>query len=68
MGRVTAAVLLLLDFLPFLKCRMKLNVNKTRTKGKKGRMSSAGGDSNPPCYLPYMAFIMATNVGEKQTA
>lgn len=71
-GRLTAAVLLLLDFLPFYRLAFEM-LNEIKCKqdedqGKEGRMSSVGGDSNPLCCLPYMAFITATNVGEKQTA
>lgn len=71
-GRLTAAVLLLLDFLPFrrlpLKCWMKLNVNNTRTMSRVGeRMSSVGGYSNPLRCLPYVDVITATNVWKKQT-
>lgn len=69
-GRLTAAVLLLLDFLPFrglpLKCWMKLNVNKTRTMSQEEeRMSSVGGYSNPLCCLPYVDVVTATNVWKK---
>lgn len=70
-GRLTAAVLLLLDFLPFrrlpLKCWMKLNVNNTRTMSREeARMSSVGGYSNPLCCLPYVDVITATNVWKKK--
>lgn len=71
MGRLTAAVLLLLDFLPFygvdFEMLYEIKCKQDEDKGKEGRMSSVGGDSNPLCCLPYMPFITATNVGEKQT-
>ena len=72
-GRLAAAdVLLLLDFLPFYgvasEMLYEIKCKQNEDKGEEGRMSSVGGDSNPLCCLPYMAFITATNVGEKQTA
>lgn len=39
-----------------------------KDNGNEGRVSSVGGDSTPLCCLPYMAFITALNVWEKQTA
>lgn len=72
MGRLAAAVLLLLDFLPFrgvaFEMQNEIKCKQDEDKGKEGRMSSAGGDSNPLRCLPYTAFIKAINVGEKQTA
>ena len=69
MGRLTTAVLLLLDFLPFygvsFEMRNQIKCKQDEDKGKEGRMSSPGGDSNLLCCLPYMAFIIATNVGGK---
>lgn len=50
------------EMLKEIKCK------QDEDKGKEGRMSSVGGDSNPLCCLPYMAFTTASNVEEKQTA
>jgi len=72
-GRLTTAVLSLLDFLPFSEVAFamlkEIKCKQGDDKGKEGRMSSGGGDSNlQRCVYRARLSLQPQNVGRKQTA